>query len=141
MDPWTFVHCLDVPQVARSCWLRFECFPIAWKPKLFVTRHTFAPRALCQCRPGRSGSGSNCRKCPLNTYANEPNLTKCVDCPEGAQTDEDGRYSIDYCKCPLDQVIRPKTDSGSFSDAKCECKKKLSFSKASADSVTKTQGT
>ena len=57
-------------------------------------------------------------------FANEANLTKCVDCPEGAQTDEDGRYSIDYCKCPLDQLIRPKTDSRSFSDAKCECQKK-----------------
>ena len=105
--------------------LRFECYPIAWKPKLRVTRHVFAPNALCHCRPGFYGAGSNCQQCPSNTYADEANMSQCTPCPTGATTTKGGRYSIDYCHCPPGQVI---TKGKSERFGKCACKKDSEFS-------------
>ena len=50
----------------------FKCYGIAEHRLLDVTPTTFAPQALCSCRPGYfGGNGTNCTICKAGTYSSK----------------------------------------------------------------------
>ena len=59
----------------------YQCHAALGRPFLLLEPVTAAPESLCECLPGFYGRGKTCQRCSDQQYQNEPNGTKCKDCP------------------------------------------------------------
>ena len=44
-----------------------------------------------------SSDSTVCEKCPLHTYNDNPDVHRCIPCPEGYGTESTGNYGLQSC--------------------------------------------
>ena len=69
------------------------------RPNFRVTPERFLPDFMCACVPGHFGSGTNCSKCPKDTFNDQMDQSECQACPQGG-TAPSGSQALSACKCP-----------------------------------------
>eukprot|EP00435_Cladocopium_sp_Y103_P013945 s3795_g3.t1 len=77
---------------------RYSCHELV-RPNFRVSPERFLPELMCACGPGHFGAGTNCSKCPEDTFNDQMDQRKCVDCPQGGKAPA-GSQALSECKCP-----------------------------------------
>ncbi|CAK9047892.1 unnamed protein product [Durusdinium trenchii] len=93
----------------------YACYAITSK-SLQVTPSVFLPQELCACLPGWEGHGTQCTRCPQNTFKNGYDGI-CQPCPKASNSEEGStmchctygellnEQGAPVCGCPMGQAL------------------------------------